>query len=490
MIDNSLLDELDAEFDQPKKTEETKLHYSEIENVAFRNTTTWDGEVPMTVVDTDGAVYYTGRDGFVFASLSPEPTFAKPPQGLAEAQEMNGVADHGLGKKLFKGDFKKTGPDRVEFIESLTGAFAIPSKTDLVPAVKDLLDRRFPGLTYWHEGKEVYIAKLSNKIIEMLEATEQEGPQVFSECRDGSDPINNTTLTYIDEVNNPICVVEESEVFKAYELYLEKSNGHTTYREFKEVIYPQILLIKPDPIPDDHLEGKGWALPETACHTEGNEPISALPTGFDIEPLPSDNPQPDLFSEPKDELPHAPFKIPNGTLPSTNKGTVYLGTDPGKLGGVIALTDSGIIGQWITPLLGDDIDIAALQEIYDTFKDYNRVVVTEDLRAIYGTSSGSNFVFGYVCGQLDATVRCMQIKMVKVPPKEWQKLIHMNSDKVYKPSKPEQKRPQLDTKATSLNAAVRLFPGHDFRKSSRAKIAHSGLIDACLIAEYGRRNNL
>lgn len=174
------------------------------------------------------------------------------------------------------------------------------------------------------------------------------------------------------------------------------------------------------------------------------------------------------------------------------KTQIYLGIDPGKSGAIVALTTGGkIVDKIPMPILGDNVDVARL---YDAFlalhSKYNITVILEDVHSLFGMSASTNFVFGYVCGAIEAVVLCLKLKLVKVAPKTWQKEIWLNGDKVYKPKKPEQKNPSINTKATSLCAATRLFPKVDLRKSLRAKIAADGIVDALLISEYGRRKNL
>jgi hypothetical protein len=47
-----------------------------------------------------------------------------------------------------------------------------------------------------------------------------------------------------------------------------------------------------------------------------------------------------------------------------------------------------------------------------------------------------------------------------------------------------------ETKSRALEVARRLWPGTDWRASDRCRTPHDGLIDAALIAEYGRRAGL
>ena len=73
----------------------------------------------------------------------------------------------------------------------------------------------------------------------------------------------------------------------------------------------------------------------------------------------------------------------------------------------------------------------------------------------------------------------------EVQPKTWQKELHTTADRVYTAAK-------LDTKATSIRCAMRLFPLVSFVKPWSGKgiqptKIQDGMCDATLIAEYIRR---
>lgn len=195
------------------------------------------------------------------------------------------------------------------------------------------------------------------------------------------------------------------------------------------------------------------------------------------------------------------------------KPKLYIGLDPGKHGGIVGITSDRVVFKEEMPLLGDDVDSKALHKLITGFnEDYNIVLVVEDVHSIYGTSSGSNFTFGYVCGQIDAVIKLSGVKHLSVQPKTWQKSIWSNSDMMYKPKKPDQKKASVDTKATSMLSAKRLFPNEDLRGNLIVKYYadsaqnrklkrvgalvpsaknndHDGIVDAVLIAEYARRMN-
>lgn len=198
----------------------------------------------------------------------------------------------------------------------------------------------------------------------------------------------------------------------------------------------------------------------------------------------------------------------------TIKQKAIIAIDPGKYGGIVAMVGETIIGKWEMPLLGDDLDVIALCDIISSLTGYyNVTAVVEDVHSIYGTSSSSNFTFGYVCGQINATLKALRLKVIEIQPKMWQKQIWINSDITYQKKKKEgQKKHSIDTKATSACAVRRLFPNEDLRGEikveyyvdnaqnrklkrvgqvvpSKKNKENDGLVDALLIAECARRLN-
>ena len=144
----------------------------------------------------------------------------------------------------------------------------------------------------------------------------------------------------------------------------------------------------------------------------------------------------------------------------------FAGIDIGSNGG-IAILDNGTLTY------------KKLGEVKDWIKLLNKpvVVAIEDLHSIYGTSAKSNFSFGVNNGIVIGALECLGIDYFKVAPKKWQKHIWMSQDLVKFGTK-------VDTKATSLNAAIRLYPDEQFLASSRSSVAHDGIVDAVLLATY------
>ena len=166
--------------------------------------------------------------------------------------------------------------------------------------------------------------------------------------------------------------------------------------------------------------------------------------------------------------------------------------DPGSKGFICTQID-GVFKHYSI----EDNDLYQLSEIMAEIRSKcdNLVCVIEDVHSIFGSSAKSTFNFGFNKGYLIGLLAANKIPYILVQPKEWQKVMWSNADMVvtYKQIKIKDKmvsKKVVDTKATSINAAKRLFPTIDFRKSERAKNIDDNKVDATLMSEYARRKNL
>lgn len=170
---------------------------------------------------------------------------------------------------------------------------------------------------------------------------------------------------------------------------------------------------------------------------------------------------------------------------------VYGGVDVGLKGGVAFLkADGSILMKEAIPTWNGEVDIPAIFELLTTpwANNYETVhIVLEDVHSIFGSSAKSNFNFGLIKGVKIAFLEVLRVEYVipysLVQPKKWQSGVWTPEDIVMQEGT---KRPTKDTKATSLKAAQRLWPGEDFTKSKRATTPHDGIVDALLMAEFCR----
>lgn len=176
----------------------------------------------------------------------------------------------------------------------------------------------------------------------------------------------------------------------------------------------------------------------------------------------------------------------------------YIGIDPGSRGFICTQCDGNFSFYSI-----EDNDLYQLSEIMAKIRQENEnlVCVIEDVHAIGNSAASSTFTFGFNKGYLVGLLAANKIPYILVQPKTWQKEMWLNSDMIinYKKIKVVDKKTkeereivskEVDTKNTSINAAKRLFPNIDFRKTERCKKIDDNKVDATLMSEYARRRNL
>ena len=171
---------------------------------------------------------------------------------------------------------------------------------------------------------------------------------------------------------------------------------------------------------------------------------------------------------------------------------VYLGIDVGAKGFLTLNTGTDFEFYSI-----EDNDYYQLGEILKEIKSkYPNVVCSmEDVHAIFGSSAKATFSFGEINGLLKGLLIANNIPYHLVAPKTWQREMWDNKDLVlsYKTITIKDKqttKKEINTKQTSFNAAKRMFPTIDLRRTPRCKNYDDNKVDSLLISEYARRKNL
>lgn len=167
-----------------------------------------------------------------------------------------------------------------------------------------------------------------------------------------------------------------------------------------------------------------------------------------------------------------------------------LGIDPGSKGFLTILHEDGTMDHYAIAD-GDMRDLADYIKLVVQFHPAVHVVM-EEVHAIVNSSAKATFGFGEVNGYIKGMLTALGVPYTLVQPKVWQKEVWVSQDMVYdtKEGKDGKPRRVVNTKQTSYNAARRLFPNVDFRKSERCRNWDDNKVDSLLIAEYGRRRNL
>lgn len=156
-------------------------------------------------------------------------------------------------------------------------------------------------------------------------------------------------------------------------------------------------------------------------------------------------------------------------------GDLTLGFDPGLNGGYSIFTGKQLHYFSEFPKAGKFLDYRKLRDdLRIMIAGRPSVAFFEKVASRPGQSSVATFSFGFSTGRILGIIcECLELPVIEVSPQRWQKPLHIGIDG------------SLDAKERSLQAATKLFPKWDFRKSERSKKPHDGIIDAVLIAYYG-----
>lgn len=156
----------------------------------------------------------------------------------------------------------------------------------------------------------------------------------------------------------------------------------------------------------------------------------------------------------------------------------YLGFDPGK-NGFVCVYDSSHNGYRHYPLFdGRRLNPVMLSELERLSRGYDIMAVIEQVHSMPHDGVSRAFSFGTNYGMIIGALEALGIPYATVTPGKWQKSICEAVDKAD------------NTKLMHYNAARRLFPDIDFRRSERCKTFDDNKVDATLICLYARRRNL
>lgn len=150
-----------------------------------------------------------------------------------------------------------------------------------------------------------------------------------------------------------------------------------------------------------------------------------------------------------------------------------VGVDPGQTGAAVCLDNDGtVLGRVFFEKQGEYVGMDNFVNFLLTWQHH---VFIEKVHAMPGQGVSSTFKFGCTFGMILGVVQSLKLPYTLVTPHAWMKILHEGVSK------------QLSAKQRSLDVAKRLFPCVDLLKSERSRKPHDGLVDALLLAEYGRR---
>jgi len=163
---------------------------------------------------------------------------------------------------------------------------------------------------------------------------------------------------------------------------------------------------------------------------------------------------------------------------------MVVGIDIGKEGGIAVLSETGnVLLVRKMPLIGRELDPQSLVEMIElAIGNSEAHIFFEAIGPIFGVSKSSFGQLMHQAGLIEGLCIAMKLPYTKVPPKLWQK--HMFEGV---PNMKKTGSTSNDTKNMAAVAAKRIFPMQKL-STERGQKPHSGMTDALLIAEYGRRS--
>lgn len=158
---------------------------------------------------------------------------------------------------------------------------------------------------------------------------------------------------------------------------------------------------------------------------------------------------------------------------------MVMGIDPGKQGAFAVLDGDSVI---VEPMPLTEDGALDLYEIARLFRYYANELTHAylELQSIRPMQAGQ-FQVGRGFGNLEGMLSCLRMSYTVLKPQDWSRFYeHGVNEKNIK------KRYPLIKKARR-EIVARLYPGIDLRKSADCRVAHEGMVDALLIADYGMK---
>lgn len=158
--------------------------------------------------------------------------------------------------------------------------------------------------------------------------------------------------------------------------------------------------------------------------------------------------------------------------------TVVVGIDNGISGGLVAIGQLGHVMAMTTmpckrERKNNEIDICEVWRwMTSNFLPHAATIVIEEPGGSKSAQAARSMAGSFHA--LRALCEIKHLKWHRITPQSWQKELLG-------------KIPPGETKPRALALAKTLWPDEPFLATPRCKVPHDGLVDAALIAEYGRR---
>jgi hypothetical protein len=162
---------------------------------------------------------------------------------------------------------------------------------------------------------------------------------------------------------------------------------------------------------------------------------------------------------------------------------IYIGIDNGLTGGLVALSDhpGQPINMCVMPTRGkakgNEVDAERVWAWIDEWQSCSSVTVILETPGKHSPGAQALCSMWDSYGAIRGVLESRRIRHHRITPQAWQKVMLPGCAKG-------------DTKPAALAKARQLWPEESWLATPRSTKPHEGLIDAALIAEYGRISRL
>ena len=164
----------------------------------------------------------------------------------------------------------------------------------------------------------------------------------------------------------------------------------------------------------------------------------------------------------------------------------YIGVDPGLAGATVIIDENRKVFTLKNPIDAEgEIEVQKIVDFIKPILENDVYVFIEDIHALFGSGAKSTFEFGRALGIIQGMFKTLGLKFEKIQPKQWQKQMFADIEVIKKLNKGKFK---TDTKAMALDVVKKIYPEVNLLPTKRCKKPSDGIVDAILIAEYGRLN--
>lgn len=146
-----------------------------------------------------------------------------------------------------------------------------------------------------------------------------------------------------------------------------------------------------------------------------------------------------------------------------------IGIDPGKTGGMAAISHAGSV--IVTPVFvaGKDLDGPRIADWIWNYVKLGGILCIEKVHSMPQEGSSSSFTFGKGVGVFYGIAAAMLIPLYEVTPQAWKKAVLAGTAK---------------DKRAAIDYCIRRFPYISLMATEQSKKPHDGMADALCIACY------